>query len=201
MLSVNTCREILNRIPVAGKVTLTKDTVAGIIYAVSVLEADEQTVLLLLCQENLPYDEIAKKMDISSEDVLALEKVTLRKLRQTNRWNYVQYGVAGYLRMRLAQERNEAYRRGFAAGYQNGQTAKEPKPLQNPDMPVEMLELSYRSVSCLKRAGLHTVGEVMALHEEQIRCIRGMGNKTAAEVANALQKAGLSCPLWEMFRI
>ena len=52
MLSINTCKEILNRMPFAGKISLAKDTVSGAIYAVSTLDAEEQTVLLFLCQVN-----------------------------------------------------------------------------------------------------------------------------------------------------
>lgn len=201
MLSINTCKEILNRMPFAGKISLAKDTVSGAIYAVSTLDAEEQTVLLFLCQDQLTYDDITEKMGISLESIKALEKAALRKLRQPSRWNYIQYGVAGYLRLRLAKERDEAYRRGFAAGYQKRQTEKGLKSVTVTNMPVEMMELSYHSLSCLKRAGLHTVGELIALPEEHIRRIRGIGKKTAAEIANALWKLGVVCPPWDIFHI
>ena len=200
MLSIDTCRAIINRLPLTGKISFTKDTIAGVIYAVSVLDADEQTVLLLLCQNQFTYDEIAKRTGISLESIKALEKEAIRKLCQPSRWNYIQNGVTGYLRLRLAQERDAAYRRGFATGYERGQ-AEEAKPVENLDMPIEMLELSYHSLSCLKRAGFNTVGELVVLQAEQIWRIRGMGKKTIAEITNALWKIGVRCPRWDIFRV
>ena len=44
------------------------------------------------------------------------------------------------------------------------------------------LDLSVRSFNCLKRAGINTVGDLLALSEEEIRNIRNMGAKCANEV-------------------
>lgn len=200
MLSISTCREIVNRLPFAGRISLTKDTIAGLIYAVSILDAEEQTVLLLLCQDQLTYEEIAEKVAISPDAIKKLEKEAIRKICLPSRWNYIQYGIAGYLRLRLAQERDAAYRRGFAAGYERGQKEKS-KPVRDLDMPVEMMGLSYHSLSCLKRAGFHTVRELVGLQEEQILHIRGIGKKSATEIANALWELGVIDTYWNIFHV
>ncbi len=42
-------------------------------------------------------------------------------------------------------------------------------------MPIEDLDLSVRSVNCLKREGINTVGELVALSETQLMNIRNFG--------------------------
>ena len=44
------------------------------------------------------------------------------------------------------------------------------------------LDLSVRSFNCLKRAGINTVGDLLALSEEEIRNIRNIGAKSVNEV-------------------
>ena len=49
-------------------------------------------------------------------------------------------------------------------------------------MPIEDLDLSVRSYNCLKREGINTVSELVALSETQLMNIRNFGQKSVDEV-------------------
>ena len=59
-------------------------------------------------------------------------------------------------------------------------------------MPIEDLELSVRSYNCLKREGINTVSELVALSETQLMNIRNFGQKSVDEVRDKLVEMGLS---------
>ena len=59
-------------------------------------------------------------------------------------------------------------------------------------LPVEDLELSVRSYNCLKREGIHTVGELVARSEEDLLDIRNFGSKSIDEVKETLATLGLT---------
>jgi len=60
------------------------------------------------------------------------------------------------------------------------------------EMPVEELELSVRSFNCLKRAGINTVGELIAKTEAEMMKVRNLGKKSLEEVKAKLAEYGLS---------
>ena len=59
-------------------------------------------------------------------------------------------------------------------------------------MPIEDLDLSVRSYNCLKREGIDTVSELVALSETQLMNIRNFGQKSVDEVKDKLVELGLS---------
>lgn len=67
--------------------------------------------------------------------------------------------------------------------HSNGQT--EDKISQ---IPIEELQLSVRAYNCLKRAQIHSVGDLLNASQEELLEIRNFGQKSAKEVIDALQK-------------
>ncbi|WNB86021.1 DNA-directed RNA polymerase subunit alpha [Cellulomonas sp. ATA003] len=59
-------------------------------------------------------------------------------------------------------------------------------------LPVEELQLTIRSYNCLKREGIHTVGELVARSEADLLDIRNFGAKSITEVKEKLAELGLS---------
>jgi DNA-directed RNA polymerase subunit alpha len=57
---------------------------------------------------------------------------------------------------------------------------------------VEDLDLTIRSYNCLKREGIHTVGELVARSEADLLDIRNFGAKSITEVKEKLASLGLS---------
>src|SRR5260221_8169556 len=59
-------------------------------------------------------------------------------------------------------------------------------------LPIEELNLTVRSYNCLKREGIHTVGELVAPTEQDLLDIRNFGAKSIEEVKQKLIDMGLA---------
>lgn len=60
------------------------------------------------------------------------------------------------------------------------------------DDPVEKLELSVRSLNCLKREGINTVGDLLNYSIEELMDIRNFGEKSVDEVREKIEAMGLN---------
>ena len=60
------------------------------------------------------------------------------------------------------------------------------------DLPIEALDLSERPRNCLRRAQVHTVGELVLRTEEDLLHITNFGQKSLDEVTAKLDELGLS---------
>jgi DNA-directed RNA polymerase subunit alpha len=60
------------------------------------------------------------------------------------------------------------------------------------NLPIEQLELTVRSYNCLKREGIHTVGELLGRSEADLLDIRNFGAKSIDEVKAKLVQLGLA---------
>ncbi|RRD61501.1 DNA-directed RNA polymerase subunit alpha [Leucobacter sp. OH1287] len=87
----------------------------------------------------------------------------------------------------LARELNTA-----AEGVEIGQAPIEAVADSELAIPIEDLDLSVRSYNCLKREGINTVSELVALSEAQLMNIRNFGQKSVFEVRDKLIEMGLS---------
>ena len=58
-------------------------------------------------------------------------------------------------------------------------------------LPVEDLNLTVRSYNCLKREGIHSVGELVSRSEQDLLDIRNFGSKSIDEVKAKLAELGL----------
>ena len=59
-------------------------------------------------------------------------------------------------------------------------------------LPIEDLNLTVRSYNCLKREGIHSVGELVARSEQDLLDIRNFGAKSIEEVKQKLVDMGLT---------
>jgi len=64
-------------------------------------------------------------------------------------------------------------------------------PAENYNILVEQLELSSRTLNCLKRADLNKIGEVLELERSQLLKIRNFGEKSARELYERLNEMEL----------
>ena len=87
----------------------------------------------------------------------------------------------------LARELNNA-----AEGIEIGPSPQEVEGSADLAQPIEELELTVRSYNCLKREGIHTVGELVGRSEADLMDIRNFGAKSIDEVKEKLQELGLS---------
>jgi DNA-directed RNA polymerase subunit alpha len=59
-------------------------------------------------------------------------------------------------------------------------------------LPIEELDLTVRSYNCLKREGIHTVGELVGRSEADLMDIRNFGAKSIDEVKAKLVGLGMA---------
>jgi len=65
-------------------------------------------------------------------------------------------------------------------------------PDEQYNMPVEQLNLSVRTMNCLRRAGISTIGELMSKGEKELLSLRNFGQKSRVELEEHLTVLGLS---------
>jgi len=65
-------------------------------------------------------------------------------------------------------------------------------PKEKYDMPVEQLTLSVRTMNCLRRGGITTVGELITKGEKELLALRNFGQKSMREIEERLEALGLS---------
>ena len=75
---------------------------------------------------------------------------------------------------------------------QEKKTEKLAIPDEKYNMPIEQLDLSVRSLNCLRHAGLNTVGELLSKGVDELMGLRNFGLKSLNELEERLQAIGLS---------
>ncbi len=65
-------------------------------------------------------------------------------------------------------------------------------PDEKYNMPVEQLDLSVRTMNCLRRGGISTVGELISKGEQELLSLRNFGQKSKQELEERLKALGLS---------
>ena len=87
----------------------------------------------------------------------------------------------------LARELNLA-----AEGIEIGAVTASTNNIASLALPIEDLHLTVRSYNCLKREGVHTIGELVARSESDLLDIRNFGQKSIDEVKLKLYTLGLA---------
>jgi len=65
-------------------------------------------------------------------------------------------------------------------------------PEEKYNMPVEQLTLSVRTMNCLRRGGITTVGQIISTGEKGLLGLRNFGQKSKQEIEERLNELGLS---------
>ncbi len=86
----------------------------------------------------------------------------------------------------LAHELNYA-----AEGIDLGPSIQDAALAADLALPIEDLDLTVRSYNCLKREGIHTVGELLSRSEADLLDIRNFGSKSIDEVKAKLTSMGM----------
>ena len=79
-----------------------------------------------------------------------------------------------------------------AEGIEIGPSPTDHFAAEQLNMPVEALDLTVRSYNCLKREGIHTVGELITRSEADLMDIRNFGAKSIDEVKDKLHSMGIA---------
>jgi len=57
---------------------------------------------------------------------------------------------------------------------------------------IDDVDLSVRAYNGLRRAGIHTLGDIANLTEDELRAIRNIGGRTLSEIKDLLNSYELS---------
>lgn len=173
---------------------LTKDVQAGIAYALSTLEEAERNALDQKYRWGVP----------SSSKQQEMERKALEKLTRSCRWDYIRYGIAGCVKMKVEDAKRKGFIQGYQEGYMFGRKAYDtscgvPETLDTMDLPIETMPLSSRAHNALCRSGCRMVRDVAMQDITTIRRMRNLGEKGIKEVVAALHSYGLTHTEWELF--
>lgn len=178
----------------------TADIQAGFDYALSTLPDEEWELVQVHYAQGNSLPETAVILSLSPEQAVERKKKALQKLRLPCRWNYIRYGISGYLKHTSEVQ----YRKGFRAGFAEGRKVSQIPPAQQDallDQPIGCLELSTRAYNCLIRAGCCQLRDVAAMSRFQIQATRNLGAKGATEIARAMLAQGIRDTAWEDFLV
>ncbi|MGB7983347.1 MAG: DNA-directed RNA polymerase subunit alpha [Candidatus Nanopelagicales bacterium] len=79
-----------------------------------------------------------------------------------------------------------------AEGIEIGPSPADELVAEQLSTPIESLDLTVRSFNCLKREGIHTVGELISRSEADLMDIRNFGSKSIEEVKDKLNTLGMA---------
>lgn len=185
--------------------TFTDDHWAGLRYVLSLLDERERGILEQRYDEKKPRSDIADDFDITAERVRQIETKACRKLQRVPNWNYIEFGIAGYVRKLALREYNRGYSIGYQTGYQDGAsdaTSGRSRPVASDEilnLPIEQLSLSTRAHNCMVAAQCKRIGDVARLSEEQIATMKSLGKVSASEIAHALKKQCVQHTAWDKY--
>lgn len=201
-------------------IPLSDDQVKGIYAAIGMLSEREQDVIRKRYINLMTFDEIAPLWHVTRERVRQCEAKALRKLRHPSRFKMIKYGYDNAVLIKenekitqkkaaLEKEKKnldafeeELNARSRDLRFKAEQLGLSPDEIEKTetralqfvataDSPLEDLELSVRNYNCLRRAGIRTVGELVALISEfgeKWLTIRNLGKKGAAEISEKLKE-------------
>ena len=179
----------------------TEDNAAGLRYAISVLEKEEQEIIRLGYEEGKNHEEIREILQYSVERIILLENKAIKKLRKQELYNYIKYGIEGYVQKILTEEYMKAYESGYDAAMEDAKKgfSRTQKDISIMNLPLEALQLDTRSYNCLYYYGCRTVGDCIKMEEEQIKRMRNLGPVCIEAIGRALQRKKIYHTDWDKF--
>ncbi|MFC1874380.1 DNA-directed RNA polymerase subunit alpha [Chloroflexota bacterium] len=132
-------------------------------FTVEPVHVGQEASLERLCLEVWTDDTITPADAVSRSAELLVEQLT---------------PFANFTRISEVEEASEASRLSI------------PEELYN--MTVEQMNLSVRTLNCLRRGGIATVGELIGKEERELMTLRNFGQKSRREIDERLEGLGLS---------
>ncbi len=176
---------------------ITSDIYNGIQFAICMLKPKAQEVLRRRFQERQTYEEIGKAFGFGSENARKICSDALRKLRTPTHLVYIRNGLQGAIKKMYDSSAQQVYDKGYKDGYRQGLddanngTVKEGLSINILTLPVEALYIQPKVVECLHKGGIKTIGDALALDDDDFRKITGFTMNRRTEVAGALHRYGL----------
>ena len=173
---------------------LPKDITGSLEYVLEGLPERDGRVIRARFRDKKSLEEIAKSENVSRERIRQITGKAIKKLAHPLRRNYLIYGVKG-MENRAVQQ---AVSKQLYAATKSILDISEILGNALPDSlgslkftEIDELDLSVRGYSCLKRAGLNTLGDICALSLDELANVRNLGEKTFDEIVKVVHKYNL----------
>lgn len=164
-------------------------------------------VMFMLYRDGMTLKEVGEELQKSGERIRQLREKALRMLRSPHRTAYMLMGTPGeevYIGRVRAEELKEKAENDYTCRmmrkeierldriiYAKNKILKDEQeaiPIEEWDM--LNIHLSVRGYNALKRSGVSTFGQLLALTYDDLLSIRNLGRKTAEDIMEELGKAG-----------
>lgn len=126
-------------------------------------------------------DRLSEVLGLFERATSLMTKAEMDKFNHMDVDDYLGYNIRIYIEEEERKKKEEEeQKRAYRDMFQKPSCGKADKECMK-TMPIEVLELSARTYNCLKRAGYNTIGELLALSDEDWRHIRNLGRKGIEE--------------------
>lgn len=176
-------------------------------YVLAGMTEREYFVLYAYYYEGKFYGEIAKTVGVTRERIRQLIEKSLRKLRHPTRIEFLIYGVKGMIQRASIDAAQEAVSNrlervlteiGDISHALHAITGRDEYSYiskkcagLNGSIPLEKLNLSYRSYNGLKHAGIKNAEDITKLSKEDLMRIKNLGKKSVEEIIDTIHNLGL----------
>lgn len=186
---------------------LTEDQEAGLMHAIETLHPKERDIVFLHYREEKPMTEIARSYNLTNERIRQIIKKAIFKLRSPGRIIYIEDGLE-YNQKDYIQEKYSLSKRRIELMAESARLDKLEGNLKSRAAKLEaagqrdieelgepwenvMTDLSVRSYNCLRRSGMHTVGQIIkSIENGRILNVRNLGRKSCDELVQTLRSLG-----------
>lgn len=166
-------------------------------------------VIFMLYRDGMTLQEVGAKFERSGERIRQLKNKALRMLRNQHRTAYMLMGAPGeevYISRVRAEELREKAENDYSVRMMRKEIERldrliwaKKKILKDEQeaIPIEEwdmlnIHLSVRGYNALKRSGVQTFGQLLAMTHDDLLNIRNLGRKTAEDIMEELGKAGFT---------
>lgn len=178
---------------------LTQDHLDALDFAMSTLSERESKAILLYYQCAMSLDDVSREFNVTRERIRQIILKGIKRMRHPSYISALRIGLvvaqdteAARARLRELETQIDGLEQKLAehkAAVNELSTicAKVPSALTAPDTSVFDLGLSVRSTNCLWRAGIDTLGQVIAAAEKgSLKDVRNLGMKSLEEILTVL---------------
>ncbi len=153
------------------------------------LNARQMDVLVCRYRDGKTLDEIAKKFGVTRERIRQCETRAIGRLSDPMVLNSMR--AVSYTQYKNLENRYEAVSYAYNHTPEQKDIEELVKESAITEMPIEDLGLSIRTHTCLRRAGISTVGELIAKTQTEMMKVRNLGKKSLYEIKTKLNKIDL----------
>lgn len=163
------------------------------------LDERQQRVIRMRYEQGLTYREIGEVFGIGSERVRQIKVSAVYTLREAKYYLYLRATPQiEVLRLQseikiLTRQKEELEEQieFLSSQVSEAEAQKAASRIRTSlDIPISELDLPMRSLTCLTAHGIKTIGELLGYTKSELRAIRNLGKKSAADIERALNAYG-----------